>query len=191
MVECHPLEPFCPTNAKILMLGSFPPPKKRWSMDFFYPNFQNDMWRIMSLIFTEKKDTFVDIENKTFKKEEIISYLNKYGIALYDAAVSVRRLQDNASDKFLQIIEPTNIQKIMEEKLPQCHTIVSTGQKSTEILSSEFSFQVPKMGESVTFSIGDRQLKFYRMPSTSRAYPLSIEKKAEFYRAMFKEVNLM
>ena len=191
MVECHPLEPFCPTNAKILMLGSFPPPKKRWSMDFFYPNFQNDMWRIMSLIFTEKKDTFVDIENKTFKKEEIITYLNKYGIALYDAAVSVRRLQDNASDKFLQIIEPTNIQKIMEEKLPQCHTIVSTGQKSTEILSSEFSFQIPKMGESVTFTIGDRQLKFYRMPSTSRAYPLSIEKKAEFYRAMFKEVNLM
>lgn len=191
MVECHPLEPFCPTNAKILMLGSFPPPKKRWSMDFFYPNFQNDMWRIMSLIFTEKKDTFVDIENKTFKKEEIISYLNKYGIALYDAAVSVRRLQDNASDKFLQIIEPTNIQRIIKEKLPQCHTIVSTGQKSTEILSSEFSFQIPKMGESVTFSIGDRQLKFYRMPSTSRAYPLSIEKKAEFYRAMFKEVNLM
>ena len=191
MVECHPLEPFCPTNAKILMLGSFPPPKKRWSMDFFYPNFQNDMWRIMSLIFTEKKDTFVDIENKTFKKEEIISYLNKYGIALYDAAVSVRRLQDNASDKFLQIIEPTNIQRIIKEKLPQCHTIVSTGQKSTEILSSEFSFQIPKMGESVTFTIGDRQLKFYRMPSTSRAYPLSIEKKAEFYRAMFKEVNLM
>lgn len=191
MVECHPLEPFCPTNAKILMLGSFPPPKKRWSMDFFYPNFQNDMWRIVSLIFTEKKDTFVDIENKTFKKEEIISYLNKYGIALYDAAVSVRRLQDNASDKFLQIIEPTNIQRIIKEKLPQCHTIVSTGQKSTEILSSEFSFQIPKMGESVTFTIGDRQFKFYRMPSTSRAYPLSIEKKAEFYRAMFKEVNLM
>ena len=191
MVESHPLEPFCPTNAKILMLGSFPPPKKRWSMDFFYPNFQNDMWRIMSLIFTEKKDTFVDIENKTFKKEEIISYLNKYGIALYDAAVSVRRLQDNASDKFLQIIEPTNIQRIIKEKLPQCHTIVSTGQKSTEILSSEFSFQIPKMGESVTFTIGDRQLKFYRKPSTSRAYPLSIEKKAEFYRAMFKEVNLM
>ena len=116
-------------------------------MDFFYPNFQNDMWRIMSLIFTEKKDTFVDIENKTFKKEEIISYLNKYGIALYDAAVSVRRLQDNASDKFLQIIEPTNIQRIIKEKLPQCHTIVSTGQKSTEILSSEFSFQIPKAVE--------------------------------------------
>lgn len=191
MVEYHPLEPFCPINAKVLILGSFPPPQKRWSMDFFYPNFQNDMWRIISFIFTEKKDSFVDAENKTFKKEEIISCLNKHGIALYDAAVSVIRLQDNASDKFLQIIEPSNIQKIIDEMLPQCYTIVSTGQKSTEILSSEFKFQIPKMGDSIEFTIGDRHFKFYRMPSTSRAYPLSIEKKAEFYRTMFKEINVI
>ena len=45
-VEAHPLEPFLPANAVLLMLGSFPPQKKRWSMDFFYPNLQNDMWRI-------------------------------------------------------------------------------------------------------------------------------------------------
>ena len=44
--ERHPLEPFLPKNAKILMLGSFPPPKARWSMEFFYPNWINDMWRI-------------------------------------------------------------------------------------------------------------------------------------------------
>ena len=39
-VEHHPLEPFLPENAVLLMLGSFPPQKKRWSMDFFYPNLQ-------------------------------------------------------------------------------------------------------------------------------------------------------
>ena len=43
-IEEHPLEPFLPANAVLLMLGSFPPQKKRWSMDFFYPNLQNDMW---------------------------------------------------------------------------------------------------------------------------------------------------
>lgn len=37
-VEEHPLEPFLPSNARLLMLGSFPPQKKRWSIDFFYPN---------------------------------------------------------------------------------------------------------------------------------------------------------
>lgn len=49
--ERHPLEPFLPENAKVLMLGSFPPPVERWSMQFFYPNWINDMWRIMGLLF--------------------------------------------------------------------------------------------------------------------------------------------
>ncbi|MGQ2387720.1 uracil-DNA glycosylase family protein, partial (plasmid) [Acinetobacter ursingii] len=42
-IESHPLQPFLPSNAKLLMLGSFPPPKERWKMDFYYPNYQNDM----------------------------------------------------------------------------------------------------------------------------------------------------
>ena len=31
-IERHPLQPFLPSNAQILMLGSFPPPKERWCM---------------------------------------------------------------------------------------------------------------------------------------------------------------
>ena len=45
-VEYHPLRPFLPENAKVLFLGSFPPQRKRWCMDFYYPNFINDHWRI-------------------------------------------------------------------------------------------------------------------------------------------------
>ena len=44
--ELHPLGFFLPENTRLLMLGSFPPPRARWSMDFYYPNIQNDMWRI-------------------------------------------------------------------------------------------------------------------------------------------------
>ena len=50
-IEEHPLKPFLPDGARVLFLGSFPPPRKRWSMDFFYPNWLNDFWRIMGLIF--------------------------------------------------------------------------------------------------------------------------------------------
>ena len=57
-IEEHPLEPFLPANAVLLMLGSFPPQKKRWSMDFFYPNLQNDMWRIVGLIFFQDKEIY-------------------------------------------------------------------------------------------------------------------------------------
>ena len=55
--ELHPLEPFLPANARVLMLGSFPPKRIRWSMDFFYPNLQNDMWRIVGYLATAGNST--------------------------------------------------------------------------------------------------------------------------------------
>ena len=116
-VEHHPLEPFLPENAVLLMLGSFPPQKKRWSMDFFYPNLQNDMWRIFGFIFFDDKDYFFSPE-KIFDKERIIAFLREKGIALYDTASCVRRLQDNASDKFLEVVSPTDIGLLLQQFLP-------------------------------------------------------------------------
>ena len=126
-IEEHPLEPFLPVNAKLLMLGSFPPQKKRWSMEFFYPNLQNDMWRIFGIIFFQNKDHFLNPDKKVFDKERIIDLLNKKGIALYDTASAVRRLQDNASDKFLEVVEQTDISLLLKQ-IPMCKAIVTTGQ---------------------------------------------------------------
>ena len=106
-IENHPLEPFLPANARLLMLGSFPPQKKRWSMDFYYPNLNNDMWRIVGLLFFNNKDYFLNETRKAFCRERIISFLNDKGIALFDTASAIRRLQDNASDKFLEVVQPT------------------------------------------------------------------------------------
>lgn len=50
-VEYHPLIPFLPEHAKVLFLGSFPPQRKRWCIDFYYPNFINDHWRIEGEVF--------------------------------------------------------------------------------------------------------------------------------------------
>ena len=54
--ELHPLGFFLPEQTKLLMLGSFPPPMQRWSMNFYYPNIQNDMWRILGLLFYSNKE---------------------------------------------------------------------------------------------------------------------------------------
>lgn len=105
-IEQHPLEPFLPGNARLLMLGSFPPQRKRWSMEFYYPNWNNDMWRIAGLLFFNDKDHFADKSQKAFRKERIIDFLNEKGIALFDTATAVRRLQDNASDKYLEVVRP-------------------------------------------------------------------------------------
>ena len=111
--EKHPLEPFLPQNAKILMLGSFPPPKARWSMEYFYPNWINDMWRIWGHIFFCDKHHFEIKGEKRFNKESVVEFCIQKGIALYDTACEVRRLKDNASDKFLEVITATDIKSLL------------------------------------------------------------------------------
>lgn len=179
-IESHPLKPFIPEKARLLMLGSFPPARHRWSMDFFYPNFQNDMWRIFGLVFYGDKDHFVDNEARTFRREEIESLLNEQGIALYDTASEVIRTQNTASDKDLQVVTPTDLDSLLQ-RMPMLEAVVTTGQKATDLFTTHFQMAQPKVGESETFTFGDRQLRLWRMPSSSRAYPMNVEKKAEKY----------
>ena len=190
VIEEHPLQPFLPSNAKLLMLGSFPPQRKRWSMDFFYPNLQNDMWRIFGHIFFQDKEHFLYPDKKAFNKELIVDFLNEKGIALYDTATSVRRLQDNASDKFLEVVEPTDICLLLKQ-LPQCQAIVTTGQKATDTIREQIEVDEPAIGKSSTFLIEDKSYQLYRMPSSSRAYPLALEKKSCVYQLMFNELGMI
>ena len=188
--EQHPLEPFLPANAKLLMLGSFPPQRKRWSMDFYYPNWNNDMWRIVGLLFFGDKDHFVIQGEKAFCKERLITFLQEKGIALFDTASAVRRLQDNASDKFLEVVRPTDIRALLRE-LPKCRAIVTTGEKATETLCAQFAITAPKVGDFTEFVSDGRPLHLYRMPSSSRAYPLALEKKAAAYRVMYQDLQML
>jgi G:T/U-mismatch repair DNA glycosylase len=190
MIEEHPLEPFLPSNATLLMLGSFPPQKKRWSMDFFYPNLQNDMWRIFGFLFFNDKEHFLLPGKKAFNKDYLVEFLTEKGIALYDTATAIRRLQDNASDKFLEVIEPTDIRLLLKQ-LPQCQAIVTTGQKATDIIRSQIEVNEPSVGQNCPFEFEDRILQLYRMPSSSRAYPLALEKKAAVYRLMLNELGFL
>lgn len=189
-IENHPLEPFLPANARLLMMGSFPPQKKRWSMDFFYPNLNNDMWRIVGLLFFGNKDYFLNEGKKAFCRERIVDFLNEKGIALFDTASSIRRLQDNASDKFLEVVQPTDIAALLR-RLPQCKAIVTTGQKATDTLRMQLEVEEPKVGDFSEFVFEERPMRLYRMPSSSRAYPLSIEKKAAAYRVMYQDLQIL
>lgn len=184
--EYHPLQPFLPEGAELLFLGSFPPQKKRWSMDFYYPNLQNDFWRIMGLLFFQNKEYFVDPSPKRFNKEKIIDFLKEKHIALYDTATAIKRLQDNASDKYLEVVQQTNIFELLEQ-MPKCRCIVATGQKAMDNLILQLNVQEPTVGNSTPFIIKDKTFLLYRMPSSSRAYPLPLERKADVYKKMFTE----
>lgn len=189
-IEKHPLEPFLPAKAKLLMLGSFPPQKKRWSMEFYYPNLNNDMWRIFGILFFDDKDYFLNETRKAFCRERIIDFLNEKGIALFDTASSIRRLQDNASDKFLEVVEATDVTALLRQ-LPECKAIVTTGQKATDTLRQQFNVEEPKVGDYSEFIFEGRAMRLYRMPSSSRAYPLALDKKATAYRIMYQDLQIL
>ena len=219
-VEYHPLIPFLPENAKVLFLGSFPPQRKRWCIDFYYPNFINDHWRIEGQVFFGDRNHFVDASAKCFKLDEIVRHCEAKGIAFFDTSTAVRRLKDNASDKFLEVVEPTDIAALVRQ-LPCLRAIVTTGEKATETICASLGIpEVPKVntsvalkaspvlhpaltgrvnseaGEKLTSSSGYffpplegmGEALLWRLPSSSRAYPLSFDKKVEAYRMMFASV---
>ena len=185
-IEYHPLRPFLPKNAKVLFLGSFPPQRKRWCMDFYYPNFINDHWRIQGQIFFGDKNYFVDIENKCFKIDEIVAFCKEKGLAFFDTSTAIKRLQDNASDKFLEVVEHTDIPALIDQ-LPFLRAIITTGEKATETICSSLQIPiVPKVNDTIVIpniynKKGD-EVALYRLPSSSRAYPLSFDKKVEAYK---------
>ena len=167
-------------------------------MDFFYPNWINDMWRIMGLIFFDDKDHFVasgkdDRKEKRFDRDRCAGFAWEKGIAMFDTATEVRRLKDNASDKFLEIVVPTDIKALLE-KLPECQAVVTTGQKATDVMTEMFGCDEPPVGGHTVFTLDEkctRSVRFWRMPSSSRAYPLPLEKKAEHYRRMYEKENML
>ena len=204
-IERHPLRPFLPEGARLLMLGSFPPPRKRWCMDFFYPNRSNMMWEIFGLVFFGDSRRLVDVEHKTFRMEDIKALLEERGIAIYDTACAVRRLSGNASDKDLEVVDKTDIPLLLS-KIPHCHDIVCTGQKSFSVLTDDYGVPIPAMGTYNEFSLSSppklggvprrgegvcKTLRLWRMPSSSRAYPMKLEEKASYYREMMVRIGII
>lgn len=186
-IETHPFEPFLPDNARLLMLGTFPPAPKRWCMEFYYPNFQNDMWRIFGLIFFDDKNHFVIEEKKKFDIDKIIPFLNDQGIAIFDTALRIRRTKNTASDKDLEIVQKSDLDGMLH-KLGLCKAVVTAGQLATTVFADHFGIECPRVGKSVDFNFEGRTLQLYRMPSSSRAYPMKVENKAEIYRPMFEQI---
>ncbi|MGL5956539.1 MAG: uracil-DNA glycosylase family protein [Brevinema sp.] len=187
-MEKHLLDPFIPKDIKALMLGSFPPKKEKWTMDFYYPNFQNDMWRIFGVVFFDNQDYFLREDKRAFDQRKICEFLVEKRIGVGDSAQEVIRLNDNASDKYLQVVQALDFKKILSTN-PSCCHLITTGEKSAEILKEYFKLSVmPAVGEGIDFEYQARTITLYRVPSSSRAYPKSVVEKAIIYRKVWDRV---
>ncbi len=192
-IEKHPFPAILPSHATVMMMGTFPPTPEKRCMEFHYPNFQNDMWRIFGAIFFDDVDHFRIGDEKRFDPERIETFLRDKGIALCSTAETAIREQGNASDKFLKIVEPVNLYAVLQQ-VPQCRWLFTTGGKATETLLGLLPEKIkePKTNSFVAFPYqADRELFLYRLPSTSRAYPLSLAKKIEAYRTFFIQSGVL
>ena len=82
----------------------------------------------------------------------------------------------------------TDINALLE-KISDCRVVVTTGEKATENIVKQLSLsEMPTVGHSIQLQ---DNILLYRLPSSSRAYPLSLEKKAEAYRKMFEKAGII
>lgn len=189
-VERHPWAPFIPEGAKALVMGTFPPGAHRWKMQFYYPNATNDFWKMAGLIFDNNPDRYYDPRTREYHVDDIRLMLSQRGIAMNDTVKTARRLKDNASDKFLDVIEANDIRALLR-RMPCCTQIGCTGEKAAQIAASQFGAEAPAVGQSIAFSFEGRRINLWRLPSTSRAYPLALELKADAYRPFFKAAGCL
>ena len=168
---------------------------RSWCMNFFYPNLRNDFWRIFGLIFFNDVNFFLIPEAdprgergvRVFDESKIRRFWAERGLAVYDAAVEVVRT--TASDADLKVVRALDLTQ-MVRSLPCCHRIVFTGQKAAETLWPQIApdegvSKIPRSGQSRSMTVAGRTIDIARVCSSSRAYPLAIEKKAAIYRAIF------
>ena len=187
IVESHPFAALLPPQATVMMMGTFPPKEEKHAMQFHYPNFQNDMWRVYGLVFFGNAAHFQKQGEKAFDADKIKAFLSEKGIASCPTVLKAIREHGNASDKFLKVIETVDLAAVLAQ-MPECRHLCTTGGKATEVLLEiqGNGMKMPKTGETVPFPYAGRELTLTRLPSTSRAYPLSLAKKAAAYRAFLK-----
>jgi len=202
-LETHPFEPVLPPNATVMMMGTFPPTADKWAMSFHYPNFYNDMWRIYGRVFFDDADYFRVGDEKRFDPERIRDFMFKRGIASCPTVKQAIRETGNASDKNLTVVTPVDLDIILPQ-VPKVKSLFTTGGKATEVLLGLLDEPIakskyPRTNQSMDYPYQRQNtnnketdvndLTLYRLPSTSRAYPLSLDKKVAAYRAFFEKMG--
>lgn len=97
----HPIPPFCPDGAQVLILGSFPSVKSRES-GFFYGHPQNRFWRVLAQVLGTALPTTV---------EEKKALLAANRIALWDVIASCRI--EGSSDSSIRDVVPNDIAALL------------------------------------------------------------------------------
>jgi len=119
--EIHPWKWYVPAGAETVVIGTFPPTRRNWSFDFFYPNKNNYFWKIIARI-AGRPLLYISGEKAVNERKELLKYL-KLGVS--DMGQIIRRKTDSSLDQNLEIVAYMDIFKLLQEN-PSVQKLIFT-----------------------------------------------------------------
>jgi len=119
--EIHPWNWYVPVGAETVIIGTFPPLRRNWSFNFFYPNKNNYFWKLMARIAGRSLLYFSD-EEAVEERKELLNHL-KLGVS--DMGQIIRRMSDSSLDQQLEIVAYMDLFKLLTEN-PSVKKIIFT-----------------------------------------------------------------
>lgn len=191
--ETHPWPHYVPNDANKLILGTFPTAEKnRGAFDFYYPNPNNDFWKIIFEIAQESTSKF-KINDLVTERKQI---LQKLRIGIGDIGKEILRQKNNSKDEGLfplvftdifAILEahPT-IQKIILTSSSGCNSALAWFKQYCMLNQIDIKIKNKKLPMKSQFRLNERQIDIDIVSSTSRLSPI----KGERLFAMYKQAIL-
>lgn len=152
--ELHPWNWFAPENSRVLIVGTFPPTKRNWSFDFFYPNKANFFWRIISRI----TGTELHYTAGELAVEERKNLLRKLNLAITDMGKHIIRNANSSLDENLAAVEFMNIFQILDEN-PGIRKIIFTSSSGKVSAARWFIEFLAAQGIKHRFPTGKKPLR--------------------------------
>jgi len=119
--EIHPWGWYIPEGAETVIIGTFPPTRRNWSFDFFYPNKNNYFWKIVARI-ANRPLFYFSGEEAVKERKELLNHL-KLGVS--DMGQIIRRKTNSSLDKNIEIVAFMDIFKLLYEN-PSVRKLIFT-----------------------------------------------------------------
>ncbi|MNK25808.1 hypothetical protein D3C87_441360 [compost metagenome] len=188
--ELHPWNWFAPENSRALIIGTFPPTKRNWSFDFFYPNKANLFWKVISNIAKSEMKHHAG-ELAVDERKNILRQLH---LAITDMGKHIIRHENSSLDENLAVVEYMNIFQILDEN-PTIQKLIFTSSSGKVSAARWFLEFLAAQGIKHRFPTGKKPLRseiLYQgrtielvvlySPSPRAANRISFENLVELYK---------
>lgn len=188
--EDHPFLYFIPEGCKSLVIGTFPPTRRNWSYDFFYPNKLNLFWSMMAAI-SGTNLQFFSGEAAVDERKAILTNLNA---GVTDMGLKILRKANSSLDENIEAVEFMDIFSLLDQHPGIVRLIFtsSSGQSSAVkwflqyLKQNDIAFKFPATPKPIyaTLDYKGRNLQLIVLYSPSRraANRISFELLVALYR---------